>query len=194
MKKVFFLSATAAILMVSTYAQSDESSAKNDIANLNKEEAVIKKEKKEDKKELKKLYGNKASYRAKEAFYRDFGTIPVSKWERTINFDEATFTKDGQQMKAFYDSDAQLVGTISPKTFADLPANAQKVINKRYKDYTIGDVRLFDDNEWNETDMVLYGQQFQDADNYFAELTKADKKIVVKVNMEGEVEYFKQMN
>ena len=38
--------------------------------------------------------------------------------------------------------------------------------------------------------MMLYGQQFADADNYFVELSKDNKKIVLQVNMSGEVFYF----
>lgn len=134
------------------------------------------------------------SYRAKQAFYSDFGNIPVTEWERTVNYDRATFTKDGQVMKAFYDADAKLVGTISDKTFEDLPANAQKYINEKYKDYSKGSVILFDDNEVNETDMIMYGQQFEDADNYFVEMKKDNKTIILQANMEGDVTFFKQLN
>ena len=41
--------------------------------------------------------------------------------------------------------------------------------------------------------MIMYGVQFDDADNYFVELSKGSSKIVVKVDMKGEVTFFKQL-
>ena len=52
---------------------------------------------------------------------------------------------------------------------------------------------MFDDNEFNETDMVFYGSSFEDADNYFVQLEKTDKNIVIKVTPEGVVSYFTQI-
>ena len=52
---------------------------------------------------------------------------------------------------------------------------------------------FFDDNEWNETDMILYGNQFADADNYFVELKKDNKEIILQVNPIGNVSILKQL-
>jgi len=41
--------------------------------------------------------------------------------------------------------------------------------------------------------MILYGIQFEDADNYFVELSKGTKKIVLQVNTDGVVFFFKQL-
>ena len=41
--------------------------------------------------------------------------------------------------------------------------------------------------------MILWGIQFDDADNYFAELSKGTKKLVVKVSPEGSVSFFKNL-
>jgi len=78
-------------------------------------------------------------------------------------------------------------------TFTDLPEKAQKYINKKYKDYNKGVVIFFNDNEFNETDMLLYNLQFQDEDSYFAELSKDNKKIVVRSNAAGDVYFFKEL-
>ena len=193
MKKLIVLSAATLVLATAINAQTSKTSVKNDIASLNKQESVIKKEKKEEKKELKKLKGNEVSYQAKEQFYRDFANMTATKWERTTNYDKAIFTKDGKVMTAYYDSDAKLVGSVSDKTFADLPVKAQKLIDSKYQGYSKESVILFDDNERNETDMILYNQQFEDADNYFVELKKANKEIILKVNMSGDVSFFKQL-
>ena len=193
MKKLLILSAATVLFSYATQAQTEISSIKQDEKKLTKEERMLKHERKEEKKELRKLKGSEVSYQAKQAFISDFGDIPVSKWERSNNFDEAVFTKDGKLMRAFYDADAKLVGTTSHKLFTDIPVNAQKYINTKYPGYTKGTVVFFDDNEFNETDMMMYGNQFDDADNYFVELQKGNTKIVLRVNMVGDVSYFTEL-
>ncbi|MBO9571555.1 MAG: hypothetical protein J7497_05020 [Chitinophagaceae bacterium] len=186
MKKLIILSMVTFVALVSANAQQNEDVAKKE---MKKEKAELRKE----KKDLKKLEGNDVSYQAKQSFAEDFGNIPVSKWERTANFDEATFARNGETTKAFYDSDGELVGTTTVKTFHDIPVRAQQLINKKYPDYTKEAVILFDDNEFNETDMILYNQQFEDADNYFIELKKGDTTIIVMSDMNGDISYFQQM-
>jgi hypothetical protein len=193
MKRLLFTSAVTLILAAAVNAQTNKTAIKNDIASLNRQESEIKKEKREERNKLRTLNGTEVSYQAKSQFYQDFGNIVVTKWERTANFDKATFTKDGQVMTAYYDADAKLVGTTSPKTFAGIPANAQKFIDTKYNGYSKEDVILFDDNELNETDMIFYGTQFDDADNYFVELKKDNKEIILQVNMRGDVSVFKQV-
>jgi len=146
-----------------------------------------------ERKTLRKLEGTKVSELAKTNFYTDFGNAPDALWKRVDTFDQVTFTKDGKKMTAFYDFDANLVGTTSLKKFTDLPAKGQQEIKAKYKDYTVRTVIFFYDNQANETDMVLYGAQFDDADNYFVELTKGAEKIVVEVNPSGFVSLFKKL-
>jgi hypothetical protein len=152
-----------------------------------------KKEKKSEMVPLKKLEGTKVSDLAKAHFNTDFGNIPDVQWTRAKNFDEAIFTKNGKKLHAWYDFDNNLVGTTTIITFADVPADGQKNIKAKYKDYSVGQVIFFDDNEMNATDMMLYDKQFDDADNYFVELSKAKENIVLMVNTKGEVSFFKQL-
>ena len=194
MKTLIVLSAATLMFASSVNAQTSEASVKNDISSLSKQESVIKKEKKEERKELRSFKGTEASYQAKQQFLKDFGDINATRWERTSNYDKATFNKDGQVMFAYYDIDANLIGTTMDKTFADLPLNAQKFIDKKFNGYSKEAVIFFDDNELNETDMVLYNQPFEDADNYFVELKKDNKELIVRVNMNGDVSFFKQLN
>lgn len=154
---------------------------------------TAKKEIKSDRKALHKLEGNVIPQRTKEAFEKDFGNVGNVKWQRASFLDEAVFAKDGKEMKAYYDFYNNLVGTTQLKTFADLPEKAQKEIKAKYKDYKIGPVVFFDDNEANETDMLLFDTQFDDEDNYFVELTKNNTKLVVQVNDKGEVFFFKEI-
>jgi hypothetical protein len=153
-----------------------------------------KKEVKTEKVSLRKLNGNDVNVMAKSSFSSDFGNIPEVKWHRADYFDEAKFMKNGTLMTAYYDFDGKLVGSTQAKTFTDLPAGAQNEIKKRYKDYSIGPVIFFDDSELNSTDMVIYGRQFDDQDNYFVELEKGTQKILLRVDMRGIVYYFKDLH
>jgi hypothetical protein len=193
--KTLIIASMAIMLTTATFAQasSDLAAVKKDMKETNKEGSSIKKEKKEERKALRKLEGKQASYQAKQQFAADFDNVTNVKWKRTNYFDEATFTKDGQTMTAFYDYNNQLVGTTEVKAFTNLPVSAQNSINKKYKDYSVQEVILFDDNEDNDTDMLLYGHQFDDADNYFVELQKDNKAIILQVDMLGDVSYFTNM-
>ncbi len=153
-----------------------------------------KKETKTERVALKKLEGSTVSTVAQSNFSSDFKDAKNVEWKRIETYDKASFTtKDGQQMSAYYDIDGNLVGTTQYKTFADLPKNGQKEIEKNYKDYSIGQVVFYDDNENNDTDMILYGVQFEDQDNYFVELSKGKEKVVLQVSPTGEVFFFKQL-
>jgi hypothetical protein len=159
----------------------------------NKAMKETRKENRAERKELRKLEGRDINVLSKNNFTTSFGDATNVRWKRTDYFDEATFTKDGKVKTAFFDFDGNLVGTTERVTFTDVPASGQKEILKKYKDYTIGSVIFFDDNEFNESDMLLYGLQFDDEDNYFVELTKGKKNIVLRVNSRGSVYFFKDL-
>lgn len=139
---------------------------------------------------LRKLEGSRISAFAKANFTSEFGNISDVDWNRGNIFDEASFSKDGKMLTAYYDYDGNLVGTTEVKTFKDLPAKGQQEIKNRYKDYSIGNVIFFHDSGANKSDMLLYAREFEDADNYFVELQKGTKKIVLKVDTHGYVEFF----
>jgi hypothetical protein len=186
MKKVAIFAMTVLFAMAVSQIQAQVKHEKEQIKET-------KKELKTERKALRKLEGTKVSELAKTHFYADFGKVSDAVWKRVDTYDEVMFTKDGKKMKAFYDYNANLVGTTSHKKFTDLPANAQREIKKKYKDYTIGSVVFFDDNEANDTDMIMYGMQFDDADNYFVELTKANKTTILQVNRAGDISFFKDI-
>ncbi|WP_426294785.1 hypothetical protein ACN9ML_08320 [Dyadobacter endophyticus] len=133
---------------------------------------------------------HEVSARSKDSFYADFGTVPDAKWLRGPLFDEVTFTKDGQKQTAYYDNHFILVGTTADKKFADVPAKAQKEIEKQFKGYAIGAVVEYKDNENNDTNMLLYGTQFEDADHYFVTVSKGKEADVLMVKTDGEVSFF----
>lgn len=133
------------------------------------------------------------TYTTEQHFLTDFPNASNVQWKR-IGYEEASFLLNSKDMKAFYDYNHDLIGTTTSVTYADLPANAQKEIEKRYRNYIPQSVVLFDDNAYNSSDMMLYGHAFEDADNYFVELSNNDKTIVLQVNMEGLVTFFKDLS
>ena len=190
MKKVFFASAAILLAVISTQAQSDNAIVKNDNKQSTEERKEIKKEKKEERTARKTPEQRGATYQSKEEFFRNFGDHPDAVWSATNAFDKVVFDNKGVLTTAYYDFDAKLVGTTNLETFGDLPAAGQKQILKDYKDYTVKSVVFFDDNENNDTDMILYNNAFDDEDNYFVELQKDNKTIVVQVTMDGLTGYF----
>jgi len=186
MKKLMIYS-TAILMMISVTLRAQE---KNTTA-MSSMRSIKKSETKAEKKEVRKEDRNLVSERSMNAFIEDFGDIPNVAWEKGPSFDEAIYTKDGSKYKAFYDQNSKLVGTTTFKTFADLPKNAQKEIKKQYKGYQVDKVVFFKDNEYNDQNMTLYGTEFEDADNYFVEMSNKDKNIIVQANPEGEIFFLK---
>lgn len=152
-----------------------------------------KKSRKEARKEARKESKAEVSDFTKDQFYQDFPTATNIRYERTNLFDEVAFTKDGHKERAYYDIHNQLVGTTERKAFADIPENAQREIQKKYKDYKIDRVLEYDDNEVNDTDMTMFDTAFDGADNYFVVLRKSSELLIVKVDMAGNVSFFKSM-
>lgn len=193
-KKVMMLAIMVLGTATIVNAQTDqEAAAKKDLKTLSKKEEVLQKEKQNVKRELRKLKSNDINENSKAQFIMDFGNITNVKWKKMNGFDEATFTKAGKITTAFYDNNAKLVGTTTIKTYSDIPLDAQKTINKVYKGYTTKEVVLFDDNEANETNMIIYNLPFEDVDSYFVQLNKDNKNIVVQVNMDGNLKYYTEL-
>lgn len=193
MKKIFFLLATVLTVSQTVNSQTIDASLKNGTKSLNTHEKSIKNDKKQSRRELRELNGNEVNSKVAFRFSKDFPGATATQWERLDNFDEASFSMDGQWTSAFYDDKPELVGTTVVKVFSDLPIKAQKILTEKYKDYKVGDILFFDDNEQNETDMILYNQQFEDKDSYFVELSQKNKKILVQVSMDGDVSYFTRL-
>jgi len=187
MKKLAILSGT--FLVIVAVAQGQTQKADKEKVNETKKEV------KTERVALRKLEGTKVGVLAKNNFSKDFSDAKNVQSKRVDTFDEFQFiNKDGQEMKAYYDYEGNLVGTTQKKAFADIPVKGQEEIKTKYKDYTIGDVIFFDDNEFNDTDMILWGLQFDDRDLYFVELTKGTGKIIVQVDAEARVSFFKKLS
>ncbi len=193
MKKIIFLTSALALTGYIVQAQESLAAVHSNEQMLTKQETSLRREKREDRKEVRELRNDEVNYYSKEQFFRDFGNVQVLSWKRENNFDVATFRSDNGLKSAYYDAHSELVGTTQHKTFADLPAEARKYINREYSSYAAGPAIFFDDNEANATDMALYGQSFDDADNYFIELYNGKKRIVLQADPAGNVSFFKQL-
>jgi hypothetical protein len=183
MKRIFV---SAAIILLAT-----------SVTLANKEDREARREARHEKKEIRreKRAENKSevSYQTEQEFQIDFPEARNIAYEKMSNFDEVTFTLNGKELRAYYDYESKLVGTTNKEEFSALPVSAQKEINHEYRDYAITEVIRFDDNELNESDMTLFGSSFDDADNYFVQVEKGKKDIVLKVSMSGIVSYFKEI-
>ena len=160
-------------------------------SNIVKKEKRI--EKRGDRRELRRLEGTKVSSTSMKSFKIDFANASEVNWARTPNYDIATFNLKNQELKAYYDSDGQLVGTIQYKKIDDLPEKGQKVLREKYKDYSIGKIMYFNNNDINRSPMLLWGTEIVDQSSFFVELANATKKLVVYVDQGGNVKPFKQL-
>lgn len=201
MKKLVLLVASLMFTVCVSQAQTtQEKKVRSEIKSLDKKHnPKAKEEKKSLRHELRRLKGNDVSESSRSQFRKDYGNFPDERWQRTANFDKVDFTKDGMSMTAYYDGDADnmgnsnLVGVMTVKSFYDLPEKAKVTIDNKYGTYDRGKVLFFEDNVNNDVEMVMYGHQLEDADNYYMEMSKNGKNIVLKISKDGNVEYFSDM-
>ena len=187
MKKIFLAAAIILLATSVTLANKDDRKARREARHERREA------RKEMRKERHEENKNEVSYQTTQQFQMDFPNAKDVIFEKTKNFDEVVFTSGMKTLRAFYDYDSRLIGTTEKEKFSDLPETAQREIEKQYKDYTVNEVFLFHDNENNDTNMILYGTSFDDADNHFVILKKGNKEVVVEVGMSGEVSYFTEI-
>lgn len=189
MKKLIILTVT--FMLALNIGQSFGQDTKNYASNPNKKEKRI--EKRGDRRELRRLEGTKVSNVSMKNFKIDFSKASDVKWVRTTSYDIATFLLKGKELKAYYDSDGSLVGTTQYKTIEDLPEKGQKILRNKYKDYSIGKIMFFNNNDINRSPMLLWGTEIVDQSSYFVELANGSKKLIVYVDPGGNVKPFKQL-
>lgn len=176
---------------VKVLAQTEEK-IKGEIKEAEEELEHNKEELKAVMQERKRLEGTNVSSKVIENFNDDFGSNTDVVWERGDFYDVAKFTEDGNSKKAYYDFDSHLIGVTWFVTFADLPKRAQEEINEKYKEYEIGEVLYYDDNEPIDVDFFIFGSQFKHEDNYFVDLKNEAKHFILRVDSEGGVHFFKE--
>lgn len=180
------------LLFTATTAFAQDELAFNDAGNSTTHR-ISKAQREENRAARREKISTEPNYTTEQNFLTGFPNAANVSWKRN-GFEEVSFTLNGKDMKAFYDYNHELTGTTIPVSYLDLPAVARKYVEKHYSDYTTQSVILFNDNEHNESDMILYGNAFEDAGNYFIELANNNKTIVLEVNMEGLVTFFKDIS
>ena len=188
MKKIGIIS----VAMLFSFAICNAQTTLNIASNYIKKPS--KSENKNERKEIRKREVFNVNQSSLSNFRTDFIASQNVAWHQANNFDEATFTENGQEATAYYGLDGQLVGITTPKSFTDLPESGQKRINKQYKGYSVESVLLFTNRNYNDTDPYLYTTQFADPDNYFVQMANGKERIVVQANSDGDVFFYKKLN
>lgn len=189
MKKITILSAFLFISLIlsQSYAQDTMNYASNLTLKTNKAE------KPSVRRMSKRHAATNVSDYSLSSFNTDFGAKNNVSWTKTAHFDEATFNQNGQEKTAYYDFDGKLVGTTTLKSFNDLPERGQKTINKKYPEYTVESVLLYDINKQSNAQMLLFNSQYVDSRNYFVQLSNGKNRIILQVNPVGGVYFFKKL-
>lgn len=129
---------------------------------------------------------------SKQQFTSDFGNVANAKWSTTDYYDRVYFTgRDGKKMTAFYSPNGMLVATSYFKDVKDLPPKAMEQINSTYKDFKLDSV-YFIDYKAAKGGVMYYGFLLE-SDNYFVMLTRGEKTILLKVDLNGGVSFFKYL-
>jgi len=129
--------------------------------------------------------GVSVSYAVAQKFNADFANATETVWTITKNCQKADFYVDGVKRTAFYNLAGEFLGTTQTVSYKAIPAQSQKLIAADYKGYTAGDVIVYQTNE-ELNDSI-------DATTYFVDLKNSDHEVLVRVNNQGGVEFFKQV-
>jgi hypothetical protein len=125
MKKNILPLALGLLLHGPSHAQDEKTYIKDDLESVVQQQKELKVEKKADRKALHELQEGGTSDFFEEAFYSDFGNIPDVSWSQNGVYQVASFQKDGQPTKAYFDFNSNLIGTSEDKSFSDIPVKAQ---------------------------------------------------------------------
>lgn len=160
---------------------------------LKSERKKVREERRLERKERRMERRAEVSPVTKMQFGQDFPGAGNVHFIKTSNFDEVSFTTGNKKLRAYYDYTNTLVGTTEKVAFTDLSEMTQNQIRDKYAGDNVVSVIKYDDNEYNDMDMILYGTSFDDADNYFVELNHAGRKVVLRVDSLGYVSFFKDI-
>lgn len=148
----------------------------------------------ESRQEQRKLERSEVTYQGQQQFLEDYKNVTVLSKDRFDNIDQFTFkNKEGKIITAYYDADANLIGTTEQETYNDIPETARKDIQKWYPGYVPTDAIFYNDNEENDNNLTLYGLDPGDEDAYFVELRNNNNKIVLQISKLGEVTYYTRL-
>ena len=111
------------------------------------------------------------------AFNREFTGAKDVKWTANKTFYKASFVFNGQYVYAFYQLDGELMAITRNISSLDLPMKLQTNPKKGYEGYWISE---------------LFEVSNSDATKYYITMEKADSKIILKSNGDGNWNVFKK--
>jgi len=132
------------------------------------------------------------SAEAEDSFKANIGSAPDVKWSHSAALDVATYSKNNTETQAIFDFSGKLIGTSTLQKFSDLPKSAQNRITRQYKDYTIGEVIHLTYLGSLAPDFVLSGNLYNNPSNYFVDLKKGARMLVIEVTPDGETNLFSE--
>ena len=105
---------------------------------------------------------------------------PQVSWENKSKYKQASFSFKNKTASAFYSADEnELIGFGIQFKANDLPEDIADIIKNKYKD-------------WNVTDAIMFIDPSGNID-YYAEATKNNKRIVLKINPSGRIGFYANM-
>jgi hypothetical protein len=117
------------------------------------------------------------SRRVLNSFKADFKNATGIEWVVKEDFCKASFLHEGVKMEAFYDLEGNVIGTSKAIAENQLPAAAQKKLAEKYAGYTMTEAIEFD--------------KANEGIRYYVSLTRNSKTIVLQVETNGTVSFFK---
>src|SRR4051812_47676550 len=124
--------------------------------------------------------GNKkASYWVLDQFRLTYINAKDVKWNVTDDFAKASFLLDGVRTEAYYNQqDGSFIGQSKAVSTHDVPADAMKLINAKYYNYTIKEIIEFS----NTTDV-----------DFYISLENETEKLILKISRMGDVSIYKSI-
>jgi len=126
-------------------------------------------------------------------FTYEFKDAQAVKWSVDANCQKALFTFEGKQMTAFYSLSGEYLGVTHTTEFTKVPADAQKEITTKYKEYTIGDVIEFQPAVTNSASIYSFSSYSNDEKVYFVDLKNDKEEFLLRVTPNSSVYFFKQI-
>lgn len=200
--KLIGLTTIASLAFTFSFAQNSPNltSTKNQMQNSNfttNDKSKIPREEKrevrEEKQSIRDL--NEISKNTMDLFNTDYPKAKNVEWSVPGSFIQAEFTERNSKMEAFFNFNNELIGTAKYISYNKLPARALTEIAKKYPGYAPVSTLFYDDNENNVNNlpMPMFGNNIEngnfDMDNYYTSLSKNDKKILLEVNTDGQVNF-----
>lgn len=116
----------------------------------------------------------------------------TSKLTASKNFFISLFTEAGIEKTTFYNLQKQVIATTYKVTKEQLPNAVLKSLNKKYSDYSVKEIVVYEDNQPASD---LYSTMSSNSGDlmYFIHLKNETKELIVRITPTGAVYFFKEL-